>query len=271
MGEEEENEGESSQSYDCDENCLEYDHDGKANDSSHGYHEEKKELKENLFNHKTSPSEEEEKCNVGNRSEMSCNDFSFISDNPTWVENFEDVIDSMSNISLVVDNNNTSSYQDHTNVDDGVVVDNVTTTMSQNWDVVSDIQSVKSVDTFSTMVYKDALLKDPKPIIDNKDKEKKKVIIIHSPTEKMKISVRDNNNRNKMVTIKEQDNDDDSVVYYDADWGRCGVYKAGRGGKVQRMFKGNVRTQKQYSRWREDHSKVKERRNVKMLCRNATK
>jgi len=148
--------------------------------------------------------------------------------------------------------------------------DNEETT--QGWEVVSDLQSVKSMDTFMTtatkpsLSYRDILLKGTKSIIScggaaNEAPQNAYPIINKElkSTDEVKIAIAE-------VVV---DNGDEM---YDAYWERDG-FKNGRGGKLGRLFFGNSRSQDSFKRWDKIYDgdpSADRRRDLKIRCRKMT-
>jgi len=142
---------------------------------------------------------------------------------------------------------------------------------TQEWDVVSDLQSVKSMDTFMTtttkpsLSYRDILLKQKKSIISyggvaNEAPRNAHPIINKElkSTDEVKIAIAEG----------AVDNDDEMC---DAYWERDG-FKNGRGGKLGRLFLGNSRSQN-YGKWAKMYygdPSADRRRDLQMRCRKMT-
>mmetsp|Transcript_3179 Transcript_3179/g.6576 ORF Transcript_3179/g.6576 Transcript_3179/m.6576 type:complete len:504 (+) Transcript_3179:145-1656(+) len=147
----------------------------------------------------------------------------------------------------------------------------------QGWDVVSDIKSVKSIDTFMmtnsnpamllSISYRDILLKEANSIVlcDGVANE--------APKNALPIINKESKSMNEVeiaITEEEADNDDEMC---DAHWERDG-YKNGRGGKTAKLFLGNSSSWGNYpkhfsSRWYPPIEGVR-RRDLKMRCRKMT-
>jgi len=136
--------------------------------------------------------------------------------------------------------------------------------MSADWDMVSELQSVLSAETFlvnecedilstSSTFYRDALLKNTKPL---KEVEVNRI----SPISKEK--------KTEVEHIKMKFTKLDDQMKHDPNWERDG-YKNARGGKLERRFKGNERSRNQ-SRYY-GRSRVTERRHLKTHCEKVTK
>lgn len=195
-----------------------------------------------------------------------CDDLSFISHEQTCFEwgDFEKEFDSISlsngDGTASEDYDLVSQYSRYTEEEQG---------MSQSWDVVSEVQSVKSIDSFSTnkcgietsssTIYRDALIKNMKPISNDIQRKAKTLI-----TKKKKET-------KKMSSISETDDQD---ILQDAHWDRD-AYKNTRGGKVERFFTGNGRTQTQnhygFLYCTRQRERERETRDVKTRCRNVIK
>jgi len=193
-------------------------------------------------------------------------DFSITTDDQKYFEWEDFVSDIDSTNATAEDYDVVSEYNKYTEEENA---------MSQSWDVLSDLQSVRSVDTFSTnkcesfmssspsTSYRDALLKDMKSIL-NYTEEKNPIITSQVLTKK-----KENIEHTKMKAISEIDS---GILLTDDHWERDG-YKNARGGKLERFFKGDGRTQNQgCGYWYYRYSKrIKETRDVKILCRKLVK
>jgi len=145
---------------------------------------------------------------------------------------------------------------------------------SQGWDMVSDLMSVKSVDTLMTnksietiplsTTYKDMLLKAAKSDISCNGVANN----VTEPTAILPTVNEDAKSVDKtMPSIAEEVIDND--VMYDAHWERDG-FKNGRGGKLGKRFKGNTKSVgiRSYS-WQYDTSAAV-RRDILVHCRRMT-
>jgi len=151
---------------------------------------------------------------------------------------------------------------------------------AQDWDVMSDLPSVNSLNTFSTasagkvksplsVSYRD-IVKKRKPI--EACDETNKLLTLAVPAIKL-VSMEDLKSKTVekdeiMTTIAEEDD-----MTYDAHWERNG-YKNGRGGKLESTFKGNNRTPISFRRFSWDYEKYQknpERRNIRKTCRGMIK
>ena len=145
---------------------------------------------------------------------------------------------------------------------------------SQGWDMVSDLMSVKSVDTLMTnksietiplsTTYKDMLLKAAKSDISCNGVANN----VTEPTAILPTVNEDVKSVDKtMPSIAEEVIDND--VMYDAHWERDG-FKNGRGGKLGKLFKGNTKSVgiRSYS-WQYDASAAV-RRDILVHCRRMT-
>jgi len=148
---------------------------------------------------------------------------------------------------------------------------------SEGWDVVSDLQSVKSVDTCMTITskpamplsasYKDMLLKKTKPIIVCDGLTN----ILHVTTP-LKTNKELKSVDEVKTTIPEVVVDDGNMC--DAHWERDG-FKNGRGGKLGRLFLGNARSQndQNWGKWDKRYDgnpSAERRRDLQTRCRKMT-